>query len=148
MISFNSFNIKLFSFWHGTHDEGWVERNRRNYDYELVYFSNGSCKVITESQTFFCTDNTLLILPPGIIHSSRAHSIVSRYCVHIDFMGNSPPHPQHPHSYVYMDDPYPFDAKLTAAKVPEILLKFPLFVKFHEDDKEKIIDTNKHVVIT
>ena len=37
-------------YWHGEWPAGWIEKNRRLYDYELVYVSSGSGRVTTETK--------------------------------------------------------------------------------------------------
>ena len=83
-----NFNITIGAFWHGAWPAGKVEPNRMLYDCELVFFSEGRCRVICETQTFFCGRGMCVISPPGREHCTMADTACHRWCIHFDWYGD------------------------------------------------------------
>ena len=46
--------------WHGEWPAGWVEKNRRLYDYELVYVSSGKGRVATGERSYYCDAGSII----------------------------------------------------------------------------------------
>ena len=65
-------NIHTGAVWEENCTRGWIEPNRRIYDYEMFFYSSGSCRMITEHQTFFCKSGTVIIIPPCHEHCTIA----------------------------------------------------------------------------
>ena len=115
---------------------GHIERNRRIYDYEFVYFSSGNGRVMTESKVFSCTPGDLILIPPGIIHCTVCDSPAERWCIHFDWYGDCSAHYDKPAIFVYLDENEPFDESGVALPPPERLnADFPLKKTVPEQDR-------------
>ena len=126
-IIFSRLNLTPGPVWHGLWPAGTVERNRRIYDYELVWFASGSCRVITEQESFFCSPGSAIIIPPGVVHCTVAESAADRWCVHFDWMGECRAHVERETIFVYEEERDRFKPELSAAPPPpELGLPFPL----------------------
>ncbi len=113
--------------WHSIWPSGRIERNRRIYDYELVYFANGSGRVITAAGVFECTRGSAVIIPPQLVHCTVGVTQLERWCVHFDWFGDCRAHREAPLIFVYQDEAGPFREELCAGD-PELPgVRFPLF---------------------
>lgn len=116
--------------WHSTWPPGRVEPNRRIYDYELVYFANGSGRIITGERVYECSTGSAIIIPPGLVHCTVGVTQLERWCIHFDWFGDCGAHRDNPKAedvFVYNDDPAPYREEL-AAKDPELPgVSFPVF---------------------
>ncbi|OQA88671.1 MAG: Arabinose operon regulatory protein [Lentisphaerae bacterium ADurb.Bin242] len=115
--------------WHGLWKKGMIERNRRIYDFELVYFSGGNGRVITEQETFFCSRGSVIILPPNRIHCTIADSAVERWCIHFDWKNDCPAHGRKDTIYVFEDSRNAFQPSLCASVPEELPVSFPYFTE-------------------
>ncbi len=114
--------------WSGSWPRGRIEPNRRIYDFELVYFSCGEGRVVTEKGTFHCVGGSAILIPPGMTHCTIADTAVERWCIHFDWYSDCRAHREAPLIFVYADDSGEYRPELAAA-VPELPsgLDFPLF---------------------
>ena len=129
-----NFNITCGRYWYGRNHLGWIEPNRRLYDNEMVWFTGGSCRVITEKGSFDCSDGTLLIIPPQLEHCTVSLTACDRWCIHFDWYGTAPAYrcgkdilPMTDHSHV-------FDPALAAEPYGGNDLEFPVCFKFSGED--------------
>ncbi len=112
---------------HGKWKSGHVEENRRIYDFELVYFSEGLTKVITPGAVFFCRAGTILLIPPDLVHCSVSIGEVERWCIHFDWFSDCRGPRGLTDVFVYTNAQTLFHPELCASG-PEGL-KLPLAVK-------------------
>ena len=106
---------------------GHIERNRRIYDYELVFFSSGSGRILTENGVFDCRSGSVAVIPPALPHCTVSDSPMERWCIHFDWFGDCPVHAGNGDIFVYMDEA-PFLEKQCAKPPPEVMqVHFPLF---------------------
>lgn len=83
----NRINPQVHETWHGRWKQGLVEPLRTLRDHELVVFTEGVCEVEKEGQKWVCPAGTALVVPPGVLHTTRAvRGPVYRYCVHFDWL--------------------------------------------------------------
>ncbi len=122
----DSINIHAGVRWSGPWVKGFVESNRRLYDYELVYFSAGQGRVITAGESLYCKAGTVVIIPPGLVHCTVAESELKRWCIHFDWHGDCRAHRERKLPYVYLNSPEIFNETLMAGP-PGFELAFPLF---------------------
>lgn len=115
--------------WHGSWKKGMIERNRRIYDFELVYFSGGTGRVVTEQETFFCSRGSVVIIPPNRIHCTIADSAVERWCIHFDWKKDCPAHDRKEMIFVFEDSRNPFQPSLCASVPEELPVSFPFFAE-------------------
>ena len=115
--------------WHSFWVQGRVEPNRKIYDYELVYFSNGHCKVMFESEMYECPAGTVVIIPPDLLHCTIATTHAERWCVHFDWFGDCPAHHSGQRIFVYSDGKESFDPARIAADPELTEIKFPFIRK-------------------
>ena len=101
MANSEDFHFGFGPRWHGVWNAGTVERNRRIYDFELVYFSSGSARVLTRDAEFECSSGSVIIIPPGLIHCTVGVSRVERWCIHFDWYNDAPAHRLAPRIFVY-----------------------------------------------
>lgn len=120
----------------GDWPEGLVERNRRLYDFELVYFARGITKVIIPGEVFFCHAGSAIIIPPNLVHCSIAQSDVERWCIHFDWFSDCRGPRGISNVYVFTDEVRKFHPELCASG-PETL-NFPLFA-IHAEECEPLI---------
>lgn len=104
--------------WSGSWPRGRIEPNRRIYDFELVYFSRGEGRVVTERGTFYCSGGSAILIPPGMTHCTIADSTVERWCIHFDWYSDCRAHREAPLIFVYADDVQEYRPELAAA-LPE-----------------------------
>ncbi len=114
----------------GIWEKGYVEVNRYLYDHEFIYFAAGTTKVVTECSSNDCSAGYATIIPPALMHWSKALTgNVMRYCIHFDWeYGNPKIIP--PMSYVGRDKFNEALAKRTPAWLP---VKIPLFTIIEKD---------------
>lgn len=106
---------------------GHIERNRRIYDYEFVYFASGRGRIMTESQIFTCAAGDAIIIPPGVVHCTVCDEPTRRWCIHFDWYGDCAAHYDKPAIFVYLDENEPFDGSCAALPPPPGLkAEFPL----------------------
>ncbi len=115
---FPSLKITADTLYHGSWVAGRVERNRRIYDYEFVFFSNGSGRVITEDTTYCCRRGSVIIIPPGRVHCTIADSAVERWCIHFDWFGTCRAQREKERIWVFLDSDEVFDKSLMAENLP------------------------------
>ncbi|MCC6423055.1 MAG: helix-turn-helix domain-containing protein [Phycisphaerales bacterium] len=73
--------------WHGRWKPGQVEPLRTLRDHELVLFTQGVCEVEMEGRKWPCPAGTALVVPPGVLHTTRGvDGVAYRYCVHFDWV--------------------------------------------------------------
>lgn len=116
-----------FSFgprWHGVWPPGTVERNRKIYDFELVYFASGKSRVLTRDAEFDGSPGAVLIVPPGITHCTIGETRVERWCVHFDWFGDTPAHRLEERVYVFDSDEDAFLPDRTARAPEEVPMPF------------------------
>ena len=118
-------NIHTGAVWEGDCRKGWIEPNRRIYDYEMVFFSSGSCRVITENQTFFCKSGMVIIIPPCHEHCSIADTTCTRWCIHFDWFGDCPAHQDERRIWVFQDESTEFQPGDSARLYPGDDIRFP-----------------------
>lgn len=72
----------------GVWDDDYVEPMRRLYDNELVYVSDGRFQFELAGQRWTLSKGSVVIIPPGIWHESRAlpGGHVKRHCIHFDWI--------------------------------------------------------------
>lgn len=135
-------NITTGAFWHGAWHGGMIEPNRKLYDYELILFAEGKCRVISEEQTFFCDGGTVLIIPPGREHCTTADSECYRYCIHFDWYGDCRAYEEKREFFIYPDAGNKFEAEYAAKDLPEMI--FPACFKIREDEFARLVILFRH----
>lgn len=122
---------------------GHIERNRRIYDYELVFFSVGEGRVLIGDGVFLCRPGSVVIIPPGVPHCTVSETVTERWCIHFDWYGECPAHTEAPSVFVYMDEEDSFREELTAAPPPgQLKMSFPLFRQL---DKTEVVSFYQQV---
>lgn len=109
---------------HGKWSPGYVESNRRIYDFELVYFAAGTTRVITPGAAFSCRAGSAILIPPDLVHCSVAVDEVERWCIHFDWFSDCRGPRGLSDVFVYTDSQTPFRPELCAS-APEGL-SFPM----------------------
>ena len=132
-------SVRTGAVWFGDCPADWVESTRKIYDYELVFFSKGRCRVLTENRTYWCGENTVIIIPPGLEHCSVADTLCTRWCIHFDWYGDCQAYADGRRVYVYANEKDSFDPALSARKL-EGALDFPLCFKLTPEHAERIKD--------
>lgn len=130
IMHFGNFSKIIPSFgpiFQGEWNIGHVERNRRIYDFELVYFAKGTTKVIFPEKVFLCQAGSTILIPPNVVHCSIALNNVDRWCIHFDWFSDCRGPREVTNVFVYTDTNIKFEADLCAS-APENL-EFPLFQK-------------------
>lgn len=121
---------------------GHIERNRRIYDYELVFFSSGKGRVLTENGAFLCSAGTVVVIPPGLVHCTVSESETERWCIHFDWYGDCLSHTEELDFFVYMDEAS-FHSEFCAKPPPEPLkIHFPLFRQLDKSE----VSSFRHLV--
>ena len=100
---------------------GHIERNRRIYDYEFVYFSSGRGRILTEGKNCFCGPGDAVLIPPGIAHCTISDTRTERWCIHFDWYSDCKAHYSKPSIFVYVDEREEFDESQRALPPPEEL---------------------------
>ena len=125
--------------WHGNWPTGRIEPNRRLYDFEIVYFSAGNGRVVTECGTYCCSAGSAIIIPPRLTHCTIADSPVERWCIHFDWYGDCRAHTEVERMWVYANSTVPFREELSA-KIPELPdMIFPCFRRQMPDHFYRLI---------
>lgn len=106
---------------------GHVERNRRIYDFELVYFAKGTTKVIFPDKIFLCSAGSSILIQPNIVHCSIALDNVERWCIHFDWFSDCRGPRGLTNVFVYTDTFTKFEPELCASAPGN--LEFPRFSK-------------------
>ena len=125
---FSALRITPGTIYHGSWTAGRVERNRRIYDYEFVYFSRGNGRVITGETTFRCRAGSVILIPPQCVHCTIGDTAVERWCIHFDWHGFCPARRKRERIWVFLDDAEEFDPALAAHPLPE---HFGISFPFH-----------------
>ena len=120
MINGN-FSITLGQAWHGVWPGRRIEPNRRLYDFELVWFSSGTGRVILENEVCECFPGSVILIPPGVLHCTVADSAVERWCIHFDWYGDCRFHADTPEKESY----FVYDEPGGNSFVPEYSAKYP-----------------------
>jgi len=102
--------------WCGEWPAGRIEPNRRLYDYELVYVAGGKGYVATGEESHYCEAGSLLVIPPGVVHFSRAETRIRRWCIHFDWYGECLAQRELEHPYLFLDDEAAYREELAAAQ--------------------------------
>ena len=136
-----SFHFGIGPQWQGTWHPGQIEPSRRLYDFELVFFSAGCARVVTEAGTRECRKGDVAIIPPGMLHTSVALTLVERRCVHFTWYDDCPlpvvPFEAH---WVFEDSAKAWRPDL-AARVPQTAgLHFPCFRRPAEGKLSWLLD--------
>ncbi len=111
----NKFSPSPGPTFHGKWQPGYVEANRRIYDFELVYFAQGVTEVITPEGVFDCQAGSVLIIPPDLVHCSVALDEVERWCIHFDWFSDCRGPRTASDVFVYTGSEKKFDPSLCAA---------------------------------
>jgi len=120
----------IFGFgpmWRGSWSVGYIEDNRRLYDFEIVYVNSGKIRIVTEKGIFIAKTGDVAVIPPGILHSTVALSACERICIHFSWYDDCqmPVYPFDAH-WVCENGKVPFDPSLQV-RTPEIpSVEFPL----------------------
>lgn len=127
------FHVTTGAVYHGIWPAGFIEPNRRLYDYELVWFASGTGKVIVGSRVYFFSPGCILLIPPEIVHCTVADGPVERWCIHFDWYGDCAFHRNGsgPGRFFVYDTPEKnnYDPELAAAP-PELEgVSFPHFCR-------------------
>ncbi len=113
--------------WHGLWPAGQVERNRRLYDFELVLFSAGKGRIITDESIYECVPGSAVIIPPALPHCTVVQSPAERWCIHFDWFGDCHAHQEETEIYVYTEKNAEFQTAWVA-RIPTFPnLEFPFF---------------------
>jgi len=112
--------------WHSFWTQGRIEPNRKIYDYELVYFNSGHCKVMFETEVYECSTGSVIIIPPNLLHCSVAMSYTERWCVHFDWFDECGAYQNNQRIFVYANGKEPFDETLIASNpdIPDVRFPF------------------------
>ncbi len=132
-------NIHTGAVWEGNCPRGWIEPNRQIYDYELVFFTGGNCRVITEHQTFFCKSGTVMIIPPNHEHCSIADTACTRWCIHFDWFGDCPAHRDGRKIWVFQDSPIRFKPEDSARSYPGDDIPFPACFQLNGEQPGRLL---------
>lgn len=116
---------------HGEWEPGHVERNRRIYDFELVYFAKGTTKVIFPGEVFLCQTGSAIIVPPNVVHCSVALDKVERWCIHFDWFSDCWGPRDLTTVFAYTNTNIEFNSELCASAPKD--LDFPLFQSRTDD---------------
>ena len=135
----NSYHIRTGSVWEGDCSQGWIEPNRKIYDYEMVFFSRGTCRVITENQTFPCKEGSVLIIPPNHEHCSIADTLCTRWCIHFDWYGTCPAHKDGRRIYVFQDEEPSFSPEDSAELYRGDDFSFPAVFQIPPEERTKLL---------
>lgn len=113
----NDFCFGFGPRWQGVWPPGTVERNRKIYDFELVYFASGRSRVLTRDAEFDCRAGAVIIVPPGITHCTIGDTRVCRWCIHFDWFNDTPAHRMSDKVFVFDSDDRKF--------IPEWMAEMP-----------------------
>ncbi|MBQ9500836.1 MAG: helix-turn-helix transcriptional regulator [Lentisphaeria bacterium] len=134
----NDLNVQLGMVWQGDSLAGWVEANRRIYDYELVYFSRGRCRTLTGNGMLLCAENSVLILPPDCEYVCAAETKVTRWCVHFDWFGTCPAYRDGRNVAAVVDKKHVFDPAFAAGRYERDGMTFPAVFRLSDEEGERI----------
>lgn len=127
--------------WCGEWPAGRIEPNRRLYDYELVYVAGGKGYVATGEESHYCEAGSLLVIPPGVVHFSRAETRIRRWCIHFDWYGECLAQRKLEHPYLFLDDEAAYREELAAAPPPpELGLVLPCHIRLGVEKREPFLE--------
>lgn len=120
---------------------GKLDPPRRNYDYELAYFSGGKGRVIVDNAVYSCRAGTLIIIPPDVEHCMICETALERWSFHFDWFGDCRAHWEGDSAFVYTDSGERFNPDFCAAPPPpELGLTFPLYCTLPEKTAEEFLE--------
>ena len=120
---------------------GKMEPSRRNYDYELTYFSGGQGRIIIANVVYSCRAGTLIIIPPAVEQCMISETGVERWSFHFDWFGDCRAHWEGNFAFVYTNSGESFNPDFCAAPPPpELGLKFPLYCNLPEKTAEDFLE--------
>ena len=132
-MDIHDLKITIGAVWHGVWHAGCIEPNRRLYDFELVWFSSGTGRVIIENEVYDFFPGSVIIIPPQVQHCTVAESAVERWCIHFDWYGDCSFHKASPASEEYFVYDTPdggnFIPELVAAAPDSFDVTFPHFCR-------------------
>ena len=132
-MDIHSLKVNIGAVWHGVWQAGRIEPNRRLYDFELVWFSSGTGRVIIENDVYEFFPGSVIIIPPQVLHCTVADSSVERWCIHFDWYGDCRFHddPPEKESYFVYDAPESgaFLSEYSAAYPQGLEVDFPHFCR-------------------
>ncbi len=141
LSSFDTLDLTPGTVYHGSWVSGQIERNRRIYDYEFVYFSGGNGRLITADTTYYCRAGTVIIVPPRTVHCTIADSAVERWCIHFDWYGNCRAHREKERIWVFLDEEESFNPELAAAPPAESFgIVFPFYNTLREKERAVLLN--------
>ncbi len=140
----NPYHIQTGAEWYGDVPQGWIEANRRLYDYEIVFFASGSCRVITKDKTFLCEDGSAIIIPPNFEHYSIADSRCSRWCIHFDWYGDRPANKDEWRSWMFLNEKGKFDPANCVREYPADQMTFPAYFKINAKNSLRLQELFQH----
>lgn len=129
----NDYNIHIGAMWYGDVLQGWIEANRRIYDYEMVFFSCGRCRVITKDKTFLCDEGTVIVIPPNYEHYTVCDTFCTRWCIHFDWYGDCPLYRSGRQLYVQWEKEN-FEPAYCAREYPADQMRFPAHFKIRPEN--------------
>ena len=130
-------NITTGACWHGAWQSAMIEPNRKLYDYELVFFSEGECRVICEEQSFSCRKGFVIIIPPGKEHCTIADTECYRWCIHFDWYGDCRAYLEKRKFFIYPDADNRFESEYAARDFSEI--SFPVCFEISEEESAGLL---------
>ena len=136
----NSLSPESFLTWYGEWPAGRIEPNRLLYDYELVYVAVGRGCVAIDGESHFCEPGSLLVIPPGVVHYSRAETRIQRWCIHFDWYGECLAQKVLELPYRFLDDRGPYSEELMAAPPPpELGFSAPCHVRLGAESRDSFL---------
>lgn len=124
--------------WQGNWEAGRLEGNRQLYDYEMVFFSSGSGRMVFPECTFHCAPGCVVIVPPHCVHCTIAETPVHRWCLHFDWYGDWQSAHAGQMPFVYLDSPSQYKVEDAAAPPPEELIpSFPFFLELDSEARHR-----------
>ena len=120
-MNIHDLKITIGAVWHGVWQAGRIEPNRRLYDFELVWFSSGTGRVIIEDEVYEFHPGCVIIIPPQVQHCTVADSVVERWCIHFDWYGDCVFHKDLPEKESY----FVYDTPDGGSFVPELASALP-----------------------
>lgn len=127
-------NVCTGASWHGDVRRQWMEPNRKLYDYELVFFSKGVCRVITEQHIFHCDTNSVIIIPPCHEHCTIADTASTRWCIHFDWFGSCPAYLNNRDRLAISGNHSAFDPAFAADTYQCGNIKFPVCIRLSAEN--------------
>lgn len=134
----NELHPTLGQSWQGRWPAGYIEGNRYLYDYGIVFYEYGECRLITERRIFHCERGCVVVLPPGMMHCTIVDAPVSRWCLHFDWYGDCRFHHPGEAAWCFVDLHEKFDPALVAAPPRGMGADFPFFVRLNGDAEDAL----------